>query len=516
MASSRTVIKGGCFIHSPVKCVREILMMVCSTVLTLLVLLVTVHECGAAHHYYVTATNGSDCPPTFPCHPLNYYVQNAASYFTSNTVVEFLPGLHELNYTRHIFILFVRNLSLIGSNFQTNTSTKCSHSDSVVFCTGYAGFLFGMVNDLKIMNLHVTHCGAVLYPKSFPKLPFIDTGFLKVYIALLMFYVQNLVISRVTVEKSYGFGVFAVNIWNRSVITDSCFISNNEYVGKYQRCIDPDYLATCTGGNLRLTYLDLILLPGTPANSSLEINNSEFRYGVFTIQPGSKLGFAGGLETIVGAFRHDIYITINNSVIAENSGFVGGNMYIIIKTSVKLIAIRLDRCHIDFGKRTEASDPLLPLSTGLTCLITHFKDNIVHVHISNTKFTSNYDGAVTLFVGGRHTYTRNNSTYMILVDGCEFSSNSAHFSHTGLMAAMMFEMHSSKITVHKNVLNVRIVIQNSTFHHNFKLQNFSQQNGDLIQFYQLPKLKLSIPHFIATLVHVPCFGPNLKSYFVAK
>ena len=42
---------------------------------------ITVHECRAAHHYYVTATNGSDCPLTFPCHPLNYYVQSAASYF---------------------------------------------------------------------------------------------------------------------------------------------------------------------------------------------------------------------------------------------------------------------------------------------------------------------------------------------------------------------------------------------------------------------------------------------------
>ena len=139
-------------------------MMFCSTVLPLLVLIATIHECRAAHHYYVTATNGSDCPLTFPCHPLNYYVQNAASYFTSNTVVEFLPGLHELNYTGHVYILFVRNLSLIGSDSHVNTSTRCSHSDSIVFCTDYAGFLFGMVNDLRIMNLHITHCGAVLYP----------------------------------------------------------------------------------------------------------------------------------------------------------------------------------------------------------------------------------------------------------------------------------------------------------------------------------------------------------------
>ena len=231
-------------------------MMLCSAVLTLLGLIATVHECRAAHHYYVTATNGSDCPPTFPCHPLNYYVQNSASYFTSNTVVEFLPGLHELNYTGQVFIVLARNLTLIGSDSHTNTSTKCSHSDSIVFCTDYTGFIFGFINGLNIMNLHFAHCGAPFYPDYYPKLPLIDTTFFKVYAAFFIVHMQNLVISRVTIEKSYGFGLFGANIWNRSVITDSCFISNNEYVGKYQRCIDPEYPASCTGGNLRLTYFD--------------------------------------------------------------------------------------------------------------------------------------------------------------------------------------------------------------------------------------------------------------------
>ena len=177
--------------------------MLCSAVLTLLGLIATVHECRAAHHYFVTATNGSDCPPTFPCHPLNYYVQSAASYFTSNTVVEFLPRLHELNYTGHVFITLARNLTLIGSESNVNTSTKCSHSDSIVFCTDYAGLFFAVISGLNIHNLRFAHCGAVLYSDSSPKLPLVYTAFLKVYIALAMFQVQNLIMSRVTIEKSY-------------------------------------------------------------------------------------------------------------------------------------------------------------------------------------------------------------------------------------------------------------------------------------------------------------------------
>ena len=111
--------------------------------------------------------------------------------------------------------------------------------------------------------------------ESLPEVPFID-DFSKVYFALAIVQVQNLVMSRVTIEKSYGFGLFGMNIWNRSVITDSCFLSNNEYVGRYQRCINPEYPATCTGGNLRLSYMDFPF-SFTSANNSLEINNSEFR-----------------------------------------------------------------------------------------------------------------------------------------------------------------------------------------------------------------------------------------------
>ena len=113
-------------------------------------------------------------------------------------------------------------------------------------------------------------------------MPFIDTVS-RVYFALAVLYVHNLVISRVTVEKSYGFGLFAANIWNRSVITDSCFISNNEYVSMYQRCIDPKYPASCTGGNFCINYYDFLPSDTPASSSSLDINNSEFWRGVGTI-----------------------------------------------------------------------------------------------------------------------------------------------------------------------------------------------------------------------------------------
>ena len=464
-------------------------MMLCSTVLQLLVLLAIVPKSRATHHYYVTATNGSDCPPIFPCHPLNYYAQNAALYFTSNTVVEFLPGLHELNYTGHVEIMFVRNLTLIGNDSNVNTPTTCSHSDSIVFCTNYSGFHFGKMSDLKLMNLQFTHCGAAMYSRFAPILSYDN----KFYFALAIVGVHNLVISGVTVEKSYGYGLYGFNIWNRSAITDSCFISNNEYVGKYQRCIDPEHPASCTGGNFHLAYLDLPF-PGIPATSILEINNSKFLRGISTIQPEPQLALAGGLEIVIRVVIHDIHITINNTVIAENSGFLAGNIYIGIGFGVEHVTVRLDRCYIYSGKIASTWLQTISVSTGLTCTVTlvdeHLKGDTMPVHISNTKFISNYGGALLFVVGARRSFVCNSSVYQILLESCEVSTNLAHFGHTGLIAGMLSDKRRSRVSVQETVLKVRLVIQTSTFHNNYKLQAFSQENVALIQFHQLPEVEI--------------------------
>ena len=133
-----------------------------------------------------------------------------------------------------------------------NTSARCSHSDSIVFCTNYSGFLFGKINVLNIIKLHFTHCGATVPLPELQSTPR--------YYALAMFHMRNLVISRVTIEKCYGYGPHVSNVWNRSVITDSCFISNNEYVSMYQRCIHPEYPSSCAGGNLDIHYYDVFFV----------------------------------------------------------------------------------------------------------------------------------------------------------------------------------------------------------------------------------------------------------------
>ena len=220
-----------------------------------------------SHYYYVAAEENSlDCPPFSYCHTLGEYVQQQHNIFTSNTTIEFLPGLHELNKDGPILVTFVKNLTLVGSSSFLESPDGYSYSDTVVFCTNYSGFFFGFVTELTITNITFTHCGAAL-----------PVSFLLGYIALGFMETTSLELSGVTVEDSIGFGLCAcnTNTMKKLVLTNCNFIRNNEYIRRNRQCIDPIEPWTCHGGNVRLFFLSFNLVP-----TEVEINHSTFLGGV--------------------------------------------------------------------------------------------------------------------------------------------------------------------------------------------------------------------------------------------
>ena len=126
-------------------------------------------ECSGGH-YYVTAENGSDCPLFMPCHSLSHYVQDTDAYFTSDTVIEFLPGLHELNCSGYVKIVAVENLTIIGSSTFIDYQLDYRYSDSVVNCIDFSGFFFLLTIDLRIVNITFSNWMKIIlaYPKLKP------------------------------------------------------------------------------------------------------------------------------------------------------------------------------------------------------------------------------------------------------------------------------------------------------------------------------------------------------------
>ena len=65
-------------------------------------------------HYYPNTT-------CHHCHNLQHYLLNITKYFTSNTQLLFLPGLHHLH--TDLIIQNVHNISLIGSTAKVHSAT---------------------------------------------------------------------------------------------------------------------------------------------------------------------------------------------------------------------------------------------------------------------------------------------------------------------------------------------------------------------------------------------------------
>ena len=90
--------------------------------------------------YYTNAT-------CHHCHNLHYYLQNSTKYFTHNTQLLFLSGVHCLYID--LVIENVHNISLIGrSNDFSNTS-------AIIQCNSSVGIIMRNITNLSVENMMI-------------------------------------------------------------------------------------------------------------------------------------------------------------------------------------------------------------------------------------------------------------------------------------------------------------------------------------------------------------------------
>ena len=114
-----------------------------------MVLLLSFLGINAGNVYIVTPDDYSYTNET--CHNLRYYLRNAPKYFTSNTQLLFLPGIHHLTY--EIIIQEINNISLIGNGtvlisvIPWNMGIKVINSSMIIIKN------FAFANGLSILDL---------------------------------------------------------------------------------------------------------------------------------------------------------------------------------------------------------------------------------------------------------------------------------------------------------------------------------------------------------------------------
>ena len=245
-------------------------------------------SCAAiAEQFYVVPSNSTNCPEQ-PCYTLTDVVLNSSQYFTSDTVIKFLPGNHQTNITRRFSVLVkdVRNISMAGY----------AHTNkSVIQCTGFLGFAFISVNTLKIEKLSFSCCGGQI-PRKFRvenKLPNPDS-------LLTFFFLRttNVTISEVDISNSPGAGLIGVNMLGDSNISQIVLSGNRP--------------------NCLIVFLDIFKLKVVPP-THFNIINSHAMFGKIPkhFQMYHQLG-ATGLGIILTQTKYKVHIHFHNIQTREN------------------------------------------------------------------------------------------------------------------------------------------------------------------------------------------------------
>ena len=102
----------------------------------------TPDECD--DHYYPNTT-------CHYCHNLQHYLLNVTKYFTSNTQLLFLPGLHQLH--TDLIIQNVHNISLIGS-----TANGTTLDTIIIQCNSSVGITMSNIVNLTMTKLLIENC----------------------------------------------------------------------------------------------------------------------------------------------------------------------------------------------------------------------------------------------------------------------------------------------------------------------------------------------------------------------
>ena len=182
-----------------------------------------------AEQFHVIPSSDASCPRE-PCYTLTEVVLNPSQYFTSDTIITFLPGNHKTNATRNLSILIknVKNISMIGYD-HTNNNSK-----SVIQCTGSLGFAFINITTLKIEKLQFNFCGA-----RFPSKLTVEENFVRLHdfgtkipltnnhkVTFYFLQTINVTISEVAISNSTGAGLLGINMLGLSNISQTTLNGN--------------------------------------------------------------------------------------------------------------------------------------------------------------------------------------------------------------------------------------------------------------------------------------------------
>ena len=292
------------------------------------------------------------------CHEFSYYLEDPSLYFSSDTILIFLEGVHYLN--EPVTISGVSNLTLQGEGeLQDGSHWTVRESTVKINCLhSVAGLFFVNWTDITINSITFENCGAQITGdatlvsdiKIHYSSPLYSWEFgigLVAYHSLLFLNGSNLTLEEVTVQNGIGFGLTIVNSYDISIV-------GSYFYGKNLSC----YYRFQAGGNIRIVHIPVPSLSHCPyvrTNSSvLAITNTSVSFGCnryFYFDDASeelpdniqfKLRLGGGIGLVpadysCNSFRYEL----EDVSLLYNIARAGANLgMIVLPVPIKMIRVR--------------------------------------------------------------------------------------------------------------------------------------------------------------------------------
>ena len=364
------------------------------TVAILVTLLILGHAFQT--EYFVKPSESTPCP-ALPCHTLSHYLEDTTRYFTSNTRISFLHGVHEINRSGVLLIQSVFSLTLTGYKMTGSNAAK-------IICTQPATLMFYNMANLVISHLSVLYCG-------YPVLQFVNGKELS-SAAVYFLNIIALKLSNISVEKSNGYGVVGVNVLGNSSISHSRFLFNNHYTLNSTNCSPGS--GSCKGGNMHLFYESLSESAPDTENSVISIESCMFRIGVDISEESSGLSvyFYNAVQDKADVIskRSTRYISLDDL------------KYLVRDLQLLKSGLTIRNPESVFRMNSVASKQPGKIDTtgkSSTQILTTKQSTLLTVQIFDSKFFDNIGGGVhiELYMGYKNT------KYQVFIKKCSFQRN---------------------------------------------------------------------------------------------
>ena len=309
--------------------------------------------------YWVRPNISVDCPRGVDaehCVLLSDIAKNSSKFFTNNTTIHFMGGVHTITSGVDSWIS-VTGSSILASPVQNISISGSNGGESaIILCqTVKIGFAFYDVKNVSLSGLTIRNCGFNVrktkqhdYLRTMPH----------IYASLYIVYVLHLNLGDIIIEESIGIGLLAVTLGGNTTIENSVFQYNTN---KPHKGMD----GQVSGGN---AYL--ILTPLVKFTSSINISNSLFAHSfIASLAPLFKccefcetaicnIHQSAGLNIYMEALSKT-HIFVHNTTFNNNSAPMGANLLITLfhhfTTLITPIKFTADNSTFSKGKATQYS-----------------------------------------------------------------------------------------------------------------------------------------------------------------